>query len=159
MKGWLWTYDVKIVKDVSQATANVSIMPAKQQIMKILLIGIQADNYAAARNIDAYLQLNVTTLGIWEYLFKKDMDSEQLLYPTPDEIAQFGSVDIDRIYLTDEDELVISNSVLDVGKYFRINIRAILSNYALPTIEYERGLSSTGQTETVYQNKIRGVIE
>ena len=159
MKGHLWCYDVKIVRNTGLGATNVSIMPSKQQIMKILLIGIKADNYATARQIDAYLQLNVDTLGSYEYLFKKVMDNENYLYPTPDEISQFGGVDLDRIYLTDTDELVISCGSLEATKYYRVQIRAIVSIDAKPTIEYEKYLSSPDQTETVYQNKIRGEIE
>jgi len=159
MKGLLWVYDGKIVKDTAVAAVNLRIVPAKQQIMKIILIGIQADNYAVARTVDAYIHLNPDDNGISEYLFKKDMDSSSYIYPTPDDINHFGSIDTDRIYLTDGDDLVITIQNLDNAGWFRISVRAIISTYALPNLTYQYTTADKDTTNTIYQNKIIGVIE
>ena len=159
MKGYLWVYDGKITKTVGAGGVNLRIVPAKQQIMKVLLIGIQVSNLAAPQQVDAYLQMNPDDNGVWEFLFKRDMDNELFVYPAPDDIGQFGSISIDRIYLADEDDLVITILSLGVTNWIRINVRAIISDYALPTLEYQYSTADKNTTNIIYQNKIRGVIE
>lgn len=154
MQKYAWSWYGTVKRNTSIGTGGVYFATPKQCIMNILSIyserqlGIRDFTYTVKQYMAASSTLSL------KYVDAEETNS--FSFPNKDYIGGFGLLPHDNILVFQGDQFAIEAGNMDINGQIKVEIRAILSNYALPTTSTPYGADNT---ITKISSKIIGVIE
>ena len=158
MKGVIWSYTERIKRINSNGTKGIYITPAKNQVIQLNFVGIYASGIQDAGGTSKSLvNTQIDLAGLWLDVYHLSGHAPiDIELPSNDCLGTFDTVPLQSIYITDKDRIKIARTFQTVNTLMEIGVRAVLSNYSLPTIEY---FDANNERHAHYTNRIIGVIE
>lgn len=159
MKGYLWIYTEDILRKTDNGIVGINIFAGKQQTIKPILAVVRAQSGDDAGGTSGTTISFKTDDGSISKLVEDETDGH-LFLPNEDYLSSFKKSNLEQMLLVGNDVLRIYRThITHTTGFIRIEVRAILSIYARPTLTYVDATKNERYNVTIYQNKIRGVIE
>lgn len=159
MTDWhYWKYSEVLERITTSGAIGVLITTAEQQLLKPIMFSIESTvGDDTGGTSESHMSVNLQPSGSDVILLNTVENS--IFLPCPDYLGRFKTVDIKDFILGDGDQILIARTFMNVGSIISVNVRALLSNYALPTITMFGTVITSPTYPAAFQNAIVGKIE
>lgn len=155
MTKYYWKYAQLLKKNTSAGSIFVDVFSGQQQLVKPLIVVVKAvsgDNDGGTSESD--VSLTMATTGTNKNFMNKTTEGT-LILPSKDDLQKFKTLDIGNFILGDGDKITLRRSHIGVNGTVVVEIRALISTYALPTVT----LGVFIENSNLYFNNIVGEVE
>lgn len=149
---WSWYGTVKRLNSIG--FGGVYFAPPKQCVMRIF--AIYSERQLGARDFLYTVKQFLAASSTLALKYVEAQETNEFSFPNEDYIGGFGLLPHKNIFIFQGDQFAIEADNMDINGQIKIEVRAILSNYALPTTSTPYGADNL---ITEISSKIIGVIE